>query len=415
MLLPGTTQTRQKRASPTTLIARTSCASKARLGEAEAERAEAAVVAEASANALRTLLHIQGQGPLAFRERLTVMPQWMHDLIAIELETAYRDRDEMKALAYLVDARTEERDSQRGAVWPRLSVAGAVDYANPNDAFVPPRTRERSYDEAASPPKKRAARPRTCRVALGAACHMFSLWARCRGRTQPQFSPAWFAGRAEREMAKQKIGIIGSGQVGKTLAAGFVRHGHEVMLGTRDTSKLDAWCASEGKSVQTGSFAEAAGFGDLIVLAVLGRIAGEVVDDIREQLTGKTVLDASNPIAEQPPENGVLRFFTGPNESLMEQLQGAAPDAHFVKAFSCVGSPFMVNPEFPDGQPTMFICGDSEDAKAATADILDTFGWNVADMGGVQSARAIEPLCMLWCIPGLRHDSWTHAFKLLRL
>jgi predicted dinucleotide-binding enzyme len=123
------------------------------------------------------------------------------------------------------------------------------------------------------------------------------------------------------------------------------------------------------------------------------------------------VIDATNPIADAPPVDGVLQYFTGPNESLMERLQKAYPQTRFVKAFSCVGAARMVNPSFAGGQPTMFYCGDDADAKAFVAKVLDQFGWEAADMGGAIAARAIEPLAQLWCISGFRQNSWTHAFK----
>jgi predicted dinucleotide-binding enzyme len=97
----------------------------------------------------------------------------------------------------------------------------------------------------------------------------------------------------------------------------------------------------------------------------------------------------------------------------MEQLQAHFPEAHFVKAFNSVGSARMVNPEFEGGKPTMFICGNNDGAKRIVAAILDQFGWEIADMGAVESARAIEPLSVLWCIPGFLRNEWTHAFKLL--
>jgi predicted dinucleotide-binding enzyme len=163
-----------------------------------------------------------------------------------------------------------------------------------------------------------------------------------------------------------------------------------------------------------GNFADAAEFGDLLVLAVKGMAAAEVLRLAGSQnLAGKTVMDATNPIADLPPENGVLRFFTGPNESLMEQLQSEFPSAHFVKAFNSVGNVSMVNPTYKEGKPTMFICGNTESAKKIVSGILDEFGWETADMGRAEAARAIEPLCMLWCIPGFVRNQWTHAFKLL--
>jgi hypothetical protein len=138
------------------------------------------------------------------------------------------------------------------------------------------------------------------------------------------------------------------------------------------------------------------------------------VDLCEGALAGKLVIDTTNPIANAPPEGGVVRFFTGPNESLLERLQAKAPAAHFVKAFSCVGSAFMVDPDFGGIKPTMFICGNDAAAKTQTTALLVQIGWEVEDMGGAAAARAIEPLCMLWCIPGLLHDRWTHAFKLLK-
>jgi predicted dinucleotide-binding enzyme len=134
----------------------------------------------------------------------------------------------------------------------------------------------------------------------------------------------------------------------------------------------------------------------------------------KDTIAGKTVIDATNPIADAAPVNGVLRYFTDMNESLMERLQQRFPDAHFVKAFSSVGNACMVNPQFKGGKPTMFICGNNEAAKAVVSNILDQFGWETADMGSAEAARAIEPLCMLWCIPGFTQNDWVHAFKLLR-
>ena len=213
-----------------------------------------------------------------------------------------------------------------------------------------------------------------------------------------------------------KIAVLGSGDVGEVLANGFLKHGYQVMRGSRDASKLSEWKSSAGPQASTGSFAEAAKFGDLVVLAVKGSAAESVLQLAGlEHLKGKTVLDVTNPIADLPPVNGVLQFFTEMNSSLMEKLQKTAPQAHFVKAFSCVGSPLMVNPQLPGGKPTMFICGNHAQSKAQTKEILSQFGWETADMGSAEAARAIEPLCMLWCIPGLTRNEWTHAFKLLKL
>ena len=211
-----------------------------------------------------------------------------------------------------------------------------------------------------------------------------------------------------------KVGILGSGVVAQALAAGFVKHGHRVMLGTRSPAKLagQAWSAKES-SVRIGSVADAASFADLGVLAVKGTAALDVLRAAGASLDGKPVIDATNPIADEPPVNGVLRFFTSLDESSMERLQRAFPRVQLVKAFNSVGSASMVNPQFKGGKPTMFICGNDDSAKKTVTAILDQFGWETADMGKVEGARAIEPLCILWCIPGFLRNDWTHAFKLL--
>ncbi len=210
------------------------------------------------------------------------------------------------------------------------------------------------------------------------------------------------------------IGIIGSGIVAQTLGAGFLKHGYKVMLGTRDKSKLSDWLANEGKGASVGSFNDTSAFADIVVLAVKGTAALAALSLIDSQLlNNKTIMDATNPIADAAPENGVLQFFTNQNESLMEQLQAAYPQANFVKAFSSVGSAKMVNPAF-EVKPSMFICGNNATAKEEVATIVNLFGWEVEDMGTAEAARAIEPLCMLWCIPGFLNNQWTHAFKLLK-
>jgi hypothetical protein len=210
-----------------------------------------------------------------------------------------------------------------------------------------------------------------------------------------------------------RIGILGSGDVARSLAIGFLSHGHEVMLGTRRPDKLMDWLAKNPKS-EVGSFADAASFGELLVLAVKGAVAADALRAADSgSLKGKTIIDATNPIADAPPQNGVLRFFTTLDESLMERLQKEFVEARFVKAFNSVGNACMVNPQFKGGKPTMFICGNDEGAKRIVSGVLDQFGWETADMGGVEAARAIEPLCILWCIPGFLRQDWVHAFKLL--
>ena len=208
----------------------------------------------------------------------------------------------------------------------------------------------------------------------------------------------------------KKVAILGSGVVGETLANGFLKHGYGVMRGSREPAKLAAWKASS--KAETGTFEEAAKWADLVVLAVKGSGAAAVVAAIMPHVDGKPILDATNPIADAPPQHGVIQFFTAQNDSLMEQLQKAAPKAHFVKVFNSVGNVLMVNPKLTS-PPTMFICGNDAAAKATTTEILAQFGWESLDCGGVEGARPIESLCMLWCIPGMLRNDWMHAFKMV--
>ncbi|HEX7107767.1 MAG TPA: NAD(P)-binding domain-containing protein [Aestuariivirga sp.] len=211
-----------------------------------------------------------------------------------------------------------------------------------------------------------------------------------------------------------KIGIIGSGDVAKNLTAGFLKHGHEVTVGTREAGKLAEFARANPKA-KIGRFVDAAQFGEVVVLAVKGSVASKALEAAGAgNLAGKTVIDVTNPIADAPPENGVLKYFTNLDGSLMEQLQKQFASAHFVKAFNSVGSPTMVNPQFKGGKPSMFIAGNDAAAKKTVSGILDQFGWEVEDMGGAEAARAIEPLCILWCIPGFARNDWFHAFKMLR-
>jgi hypothetical protein len=213
----------------------------------------------------------------------------------------------------------------------------------------------------------------------------------------------------------KKAGIIGSGDVARSLAKGFLKYNCEVMMGTRETSKLNEWKNKSGVSVHVGSFTEAALFGDLIVLAVKGTAAKDALNLAgAANLSGRTIIDVTNPISEEEPVNGVLKFFTTLDNSLMEQLQDTYPGAHFVKAFNSIGNTLMVNPDFSEGKPTMFICGNNSESKKTVSEILYLFGFEIEDMGGAEAARAIEPLCMLWCIPGFLKNEWNHAFKLLK-
>jgi len=211
----------------------------------------------------------------------------------------------------------------------------------------------------------------------------------------------------------KKVAILGSGAVGTTLSNGFLQQGHAVMRATREPQKLEAWKKEAKGEAAVGTYEEAAKWADLVVLAVKGLVAEDVLDQCGlANLANKTIIDTTNPIAGEPPDNGVIRYFTNANESLMERLQKKVPQARFVKAFNSVGNVFMVNPKF-ETKPTMFICGNNAEAKQQVTDVLTKFGWETSDMGGVEAARPIESLCILWCIPGFLRNDWGHAFKLL--
>lgn len=211
----------------------------------------------------------------------------------------------------------------------------------------------------------------------------------------------------------KRFGVLGSGPVGQTLARGLKKHGYEVRIGTRTPGKLAAFVKETG--IAEGTFPAVAEWAEAIVLAVAGEGALAAVELAgHAHLAGKPVLDTTNPIAKAPPVDGVLSYFTGANESLMERLQGAVPQAHFVKVFSSVGNALMVDPVLPDGRPSMFICGNDAGARAMTTRLLDQFGWDTEDLGTAVAARAIEPLAVLWCIPGFLKNDWVHAFKVVR-
>ena len=211
-----------------------------------------------------------------------------------------------------------------------------------------------------------------------------------------------------------RIGVLGSGDAGRALAAGFLACGHDVLVGTRTPDKLRDWLRATPRS-SAGSFADAADFGEVVVLAVRGSVAARALRLAgTPNLKGKPVIDATNPVADQVPVDGVLHFFTSLEDSLMERLQREFSVAYFVKAFNSVGHGMMAQPDLPGGPPSMFLCGQHELSKRTVAKLVEQMGWEPVDMGGVEAARAIEPLGMLWNIPAIREKQLGHAFKLLR-
>ena len=207
-----------------------------------------------------------------------------------------------------------------------------------------------------------------------------------------------------------RVGILGSGDVGRALAAGFAGLGHDVKIGSRNPEKLAAWAETAGSHVSTGTFAEAAHFGDIVVLATLGTAAADAIRLAgTDSFDGKVVIDTTNPLDFS---KGAPALSIGHTESLGEVIQRLLPRAHVVKAFNTVGHALMVNPRLPD-TPDMFICGNDENAKRIVTQICKHFGWGVIDLGGVESSRYLEPMCLVWVIHGVRSGAWNHAFKML--
>ncbi|MGO9960311.1 MAG: NADPH-dependent F420 reductase [Solirubrobacteraceae bacterium] len=216
-------------------------------------------------------------------------------------------------------------------------------------------------------------------------------------------------------LAQSRVGVLGSGEVGRRLAAGFASRGHEVMIGSRDPGKpeLLEWLLGEGAGIQAGTFLQAAEHGELLVLAVLGDAAQEAIADAGTQnFSRKVVIDTMNPLDFSggfPPKLSVSG-----EDSLGERVQRALPDAMVVKAFNTIGNPYFVDPSFSEGRPTMLIAGDDADAKRTVGDVLADFGWpDPVDIGGIEGSRELEAICIAWVKIGGMRGSWDHGFRLL--
>lgn len=210
-----------------------------------------------------------------------------------------------------------------------------------------------------------------------------------------------------------KIGIIGSGSVAQTLGTGFVEKGHEVMLGTRDASKLAAWQAQSGDKASVGTFADAASFGEVIFLSVAATALDPAIKLAGgDSFAGKTVIDLSNPMDFS---GGIPPKFTATvDNSLGEKVQRALPEANVVKAFNSIGVAVMTDPDFEGETATHFIAGNSEAAKAEATALIEEFGWDVVDLGGIEQSFFLEALASLWVNYAFKTNNWNQAFRLLR-
>ncbi len=220
---------------------------------------------------------------------------------------------------------------------------------------------------------------------------------------------------ADGRLAHMRVGVLGSGEVGRRLAEGFCGRGHEVMIGSRDPDKpeLRDWLSGDGSGIEAGSFEQAAAHGELIVLAVLGSAAEEAIADAGpDNFRGKVVIDAMNPLDFSggfPPKLSISG-----EDSLGERVQRALPDARVVKAFNTIGNPYFVDPSFSEGQPTMLIAGDDQEAKDTVRNVLTDFGWSdTVDIGGIEGSRELEAICIVWVKIGGARGAWDHGFRLL--
>ncbi len=212
-----------------------------------------------------------------------------------------------------------------------------------------------------------------------------------------------------------KIAVIGSGDVGQALAKGLIEHGHRVMIGTRNTQKNELkWVKKHEKEIlSVGSYAEAADFGEMAILAVAWNAAENVLAIVRPELSGKIVIDVTNPLIYNEDEAPTLSV--GHDMSAGEMVQQTLADSHVVKTLNTINFKHMVKPHFKDGTPTMFMCGNNESAKAHVRDLLLELGWiDVQDIGTIDKSRVLEPLCLLWIEYGISNNTWDHAVSFLR-
>ena len=211
-----------------------------------------------------------------------------------------------------------------------------------------------------------------------------------------------------------KIGVVGSGDVARSLGEGLIKAGHTVMIGTRDTAKkeLSAWRKKGDKKRSLGSTTEAAAYGEIVFLAIAWHAAEDVLAQVRPELAGKVVIDVTNPLVfndGEPPSLSV-----GHTMSAGEIVAASLPDSHVVKTLNIVSHTHMCFPQYKEGLPIMFVAGNNSSAKNATHDLLVDLGWeDTLDIGPIEKSRLLEPLCLLWMEYGVARNTWDHAFSVL--
>jgi predicted dinucleotide-binding enzyme len=195
-----------------------------------------------------------------------------------------------------------------------------------------------------------------------------------------------------------KIGVLGTGMVGRTIATKLVELGHEVMMGSRTATNESAaeWVAAAGEGASQGTFADAAAHGELLFNCTNGAASLDAIGAVRpEDLAGKVLVDVSNPLDSQRPPG----LFVASSDSLAERIQRAFPEARVVKTLNTVNCEVMVDPGKVPGEHDVFVCGNDDAAKATVVELVRSFGWpaeHVVDLGDLSAARGTEAYLLLW-------------------
>lgn len=213
---------------------------------------------------------------------------------------------------------------------------------------------------------------------------------------------------------KQKIGIIGSGNVGQALGLGFAKSGHEVKIGSRDPSKLSEWLSKAGSNASVGTNNEAAAFGEIIVFCPAWSGAANALElSGKDHFNGKIVIDTTNPLKFE--EGKAPSLSIGYPDSAGSTLQKWIPNAKVVKAWNSIPGHIMANPKLlTEGAPDLFICGNDALAKKTVEALAKEWGWEVVDMGDISQAAYLESLAMVVISFGITRNNWNIGPKLFK-